>query len=371
MKFADIPGHEDLKAALRSSFQRNHLAHAQLFHGHEGSAALPLSIAFASYLLCEQRTDDDSCGTCPACHKTSKLIHPDIHFFFPKPSAKADPAKDAQTKKLWRDFLINHPYGNLATWLHFADIENKLVQISKDDSRQLIRTLSLKPFEADHKVIFIWYPELMHGSAANAILKVLEEPPDRTIYILVSYDLEQIITTITSRTQLVQIPPFTDEEVQQHLVSEGASAAEAKNIARISDGSLLKAHAVREHADDIAYDEFQAWMRVCFKRDYTQLVKLSEEFSQIGRANQTNRLRFALNLLREAVIAKTNESQLIRATENEWEFIQNFSKAIAFETLEAMISLINDGIYHIERNANPRIMHLNLSIKLSHLIKRG
>ncbi|MEM9328243.1 MAG: DNA polymerase III subunit delta [Bacteroidota bacterium] len=370
MRFADIPGHHELKEALRSSFRRNHLAHAQLFLGQEGSAVLPLSIAFASYLLCERKTEDDSCDECPTCHKMAKLIHPDTHFFFPKPSAKADPAKAAQTAKLWREFLAQQPYGNLASWLHFADLENKLVQISKDDSRKLIQTLSLKPFEADHKVIFIWYPELMHSSAANAILKVLEEPPDHTLYILVSYNIEQIITTITSRTQLVQVPPFADTEVKQYLLDMGVSSSEAETIARISDGSLLKAQALTDNTEDMAYDDFQSWMRVCFKKDYAQLVKLSEEFAQTGRANQVNRLRFALNLLREAVIAKAEESNLQRAAAKELEFIKNFSKAVAFEILESIIQLVNDCIYHLERNANPRIAHLNLSIKVSDLLKK-
>lgn len=370
MQFSQIPGHEDLKETLRSSVTRNHMAHAQLFHGNEGGAAFPLARAFASFILCENPGPDDSCGTCPSCVKNSKLIHPDVHFFYPRASTKSDPAKAAAQQKLWRAFLTEHPYGNLEAWSQQAELDNKLVQIGKDDAREIIKTVSLKAFEGKYKIILLWYPETMNGSAANALLKVLEEPPAQTIYLLIGYAVEQVINTITSRSQLVQVPPFTDSDVKAHLKTLGVAEEDASKVVRVAEGSLLKAKKLLDHSDDLAHEEFQQWMRDCLRGDYTALVRLSEDFSQSGRANQISKMGFWLNLIRESLLAKSDTRDLVNTFGNETTFIDKFSQAVSFDALERIYQLINEEIYHLSRNANPRITHLNLSLKISQTLRK-
>lgn len=370
MKFGDIPGHEQLKKTLLSSVRKNHMAHAQLFHGNEGGASLALVLAFASYILCENKQEDDSCGTCPSCHKVAKLIHPDVHFFFPKSSAKTDASKQNLIQSQWREFLAGNPFGTLEDWLRFSELENKQVQISKEEARNLIKTISLKSFEGNHKIIIMWYPESMNGSAANAILKVLEEPPEKTIYLMASYDLERIISTITSRTQLIAVRPFSNEEVANFLISEGVADKDAQKISRVAEGSIQKGLNIIGHSNDLAHSDFQDWMRNCLRQDYTALVKASEEFSQIGRAKQQSRLNFAIELIREAVLAQSDGSKLHHTFDDELVFIQKFSSAVPLDGLEKMYKQLSDALYHLERNANPRITHLNLSLTFSRLLKR-
>ncbi len=370
MQFSDIPGHDELKETLRSSLTRNHMAHAQLFHGNEGGAALPLATAFASYILCENRTEDDACGVCPACAKTSKSIHPDVHFFYPRASVKSDPAKAAAQSKQWRSFISEQPYGNLEAWSQLAEMDNKLLQIGKDDAREVIKTVSMKAFEGSHKIILIWYPEMMNGPAANALLKVLEEPPANTIYLLVGYSIEQIITTITSRTQLVKVPPFSDDNIVDFLVHDGASESEARQTVRVAEGSILKARKLLGQTDELEHEGFQQWMRDCLRGDYTSMVKMSEEFSQAGKSRQQGKMSFWLNLIRESLLAKSETMELTASMGNESDFIKKFSSAVSFEALEGIYQLINEEIYHLTRNANPRLMHLNLSLQISQLLRK-
>lgn len=370
MQFSDIPGHEELKETLRASLTRNHMAHAQLFHGNEGGAALPLARAFASYILCENRTENDSCGVCPACVKNSKTIHPDVHYFYPRASVKSDPAKAAAQLKQWRSFLADQPYSNLEAWAQVAEMDNKQLQIGKDDAREVIKTVSMKAFEGAFKIIVIWYPEMMNGSAANALLKVLEEPPAKTIYLLVGYSIEQIITTITSRTQLVKVPPFSDEDMVHQLTEQGASETEARQAVRVAEGSILKAKKLLDHADELEHEEFQQWMRDCLRGDYTSMVKLSEEFSQVGKSRQQGKMSFWLNLIRESLLAKSDTMELTASMGQESEFIKKFSGAVSFEALEGIYKLINEEIYHLTRNANPRVTHLNLSLQISQLLRK-
>lgn len=370
MQFSQIPGHDDLKETLRSSVARNHMAHAQLFHGIEGGAALALARAFATYILCENPTAEDSCGVCPACVKNSKVIHPDVHFFYPRASAKSDPAKAAAQQKMWRTFLTDQPYGNLESWSHQAELDNKMIQIGKDDAREIIKTVSLKAFEGSYKIILIWYPEMMNGSAANALLKVLEEPPEKTVYLLVSYSVEHVINTITSRSQLVLVPPFSDEDLLSQLRSQGVSEADASKVVRVAEGSLLKARKLLDHSDDLAHEEFQQWMRDCLRGDYTALVRSSEDFSQSGRANQVGKMTFWLNLVRESLLAKSGTHELVNTFGNETTFIEKFSQAVSDKALEGIYQLLNKEIYHLGRNANPRIAHLNLSLRISQILRK-
>jgi len=370
MNFASIPGQEGIKTTLRSSFHRNAIAHAQIFHSNEGGSALPMALAFAQFILCENKKEDDACGECPSCQKMKKLIHPDVHFFYPKSSAKSDPATQALLSKQWRGFLQEQPFGNLESWQRYAEINDKAVQIHKEEAKNIIKTVSLKSFEGGFKILFVWYPETMNIAAANAILKVLEEPPEKTIYLLVSYNLENIISTISSRTQLVNIPVLQEDEIVSLLVKKGVNSEDARKVSRIAEGSLTKAENALSSGSELAYSDFQQWMRSCLRGDFTDLVKRSEGFSQSGKGNQMSEMKFSLNILRESIVALCEQSDLNHAFGEELTFIQKFASTAQLGKLERMYEKLNEGIYHLERNANPRITHLSLSIDFTKILNQ-
>ena len=281
MQFAEIPGLDDLKNSLVASYKNNHIAHAQLFNSALGGGGLPVAISFATYLLCENKQDQDSCGECANCQKMAKLIHPDVHFIYPKPSASKSSDYDklqTETLKKWRTFAAEKPYSDINDWVAYNGYENKNVLISREDSRNIIRTVSMKSFEGDFKILIIWYPEFMHPAAANGILKVLEEPPTQTIYLLVSYAYDNLLATIKSRTQIFNVTPFKEDVIKEYLIEKkGVDQTSAEKVARISNGSLGKAIYELENADKMAYEAFRNWMQMCLKGDYSGLLNVPED----------------------------------------------------------------------------------------------
>src|SRR5690606_27964043 len=242
MKFQDIPGLTDVKRVLTDAVKTNHAAHAQLFVGAEGALNLPMALAYATYLHCENKADD-ACGTCPACSKSAKFIHPDTHFVFPFSNVKKGEKDEererlkADITRLWRTFLTEQPFGNLNDWCNHYGGEGKLSIISRDASRDIIRTLALKPFESRSKVMIIWQPETMHPAAANGILKSLEEPSPNTYFILVTTAADKLMPTIISRTQIVTIPLLSDDEMERYLCDQrGIDEATARKIVQLADG---------------------------------------------------------------------------------------------------------------------------------------
>lgn len=374
MKFSEIPGNSELKASLIDSFQQNHIAHAQLFYSVEGGAGLPLAMAFATYLLCQNKTETDVCGECASCSKMKKMVHPDVHFFVPK----ATSSKDSEMEKLrqeamknWRSFIPEHPFPMIEDWINANAYENKNVLISKDDSRQIIQTVSMKSFEGSFKIIVIWCPEFMNAPAANALLKVLEEPPVHTIYLMVTHELEALLPTIKSRTQLFTVPPFSADEIRHFLEHEkGVAPDHAQQISRVSGGSLGK--AIQEIASDegLAYGSFRQWMVECLKRDYTKLSERSEGFGRLGKAAQRNELVFALTLIRESILAKAGDESLIARTGEEKKFILDFSKTVPLDALEEIYKQISLHLGNLGRNANAKISLLALSLSISNMIAR-
>ena len=372
MRFEDIPGHEDIKEYLISAHRNNRIAHAQLFNGIPGSANFPLALAFATYIMCKNKTDQDACGQCENCRRIDKLIHPDIHFFYPKPSAKPkdyDKAFSDSLKK-WRELATQNFFPELSDWIGINGFESKNLLISKEDSKQIIKTVSMKSFEGEFKIVFIWYPEFMNPSSANAILKVLEEPPTNTIYFLVTYAYENLLTTITSRTQLISVPPFKDDEIEGYLVNKkGIPPEKARKVAHLANGSMSKAFQELESMGEIAYQEFQEWMRSCFKRNYTELVKQSEGFGQRSRSDQRNQLEYGLALVRES-LRSTTASVAGGHNEEEMKFISNFGSANSLESMEKIHMLLSSAISNLERNANPRITYMNLSLSFCNIFRR-
>ena len=373
MRFADITGLEEIKESLRSAVAHNHVAHAQLFDGPEGSANMALALAFASYVNCESPENEDSCGRCASCIKIDKMVHPDFHFVFPVSSTKKVSGKDVISASYlpeWREFIGQSKYRNLSDWNNFYGAENKQGNISKEESRQIIKALSLKAFEAKYKIMFIWLPEYMHPSAANGILKILEEPPERTLFLLVSNDSDRLLTTILSRTQKVKIRAFRDEELSQILKEDaGLDDTQASRIAQMADGNLVEAFKLIDNSDDDIHKMFRDWMRLCFSRDLTQLVAWADLFQKMTRVAQNNLFQYGLNIMRETLIHHHVGAELNRVQGEDLGFIQNFGKVMTADKVERASKELNTASYHLERNANPKILFLDLSLQLFKILR--
>ena len=373
MRFQDIPGLNDIKSHLISAFENNRIAHAQLFSGIEGSGAFPLSIAFATFLLCKNKSHEDACGQCENCQRMEKFIHPDVHFFYPKPSSKSGDYDKAfsESLKKWREMVRTNLFPDLNDWIAINGFENKNILISKEDSRKIIKTVSMKSFEGDFKILFIWYPERMHPSAANAMLKVLEEPPTQTIYFMITNNYEGLLSTITSRTQLISVPPFKNEEIENILITQkNVSPEKAAKVSHLANGSMSKAYNELESVGEIAYEKFQSWMRSCHSRNYSELITQSESFAQSSKPDQKGQLEYAISLIRESVLFSSSNGAIPTRGDQEGKFIRNFGNAVSFSSLEKIAALLNETIGRLERNANPRISYMTLSIQFCDLLQR-
>ncbi len=373
MKFSDIAGHSSIKKQLIQAARNEQVAHAQLFFGPESAPNLPMALAFATYLNCEAPGEEDACGQCAACVKNIKFIHPDLHFVFPVSSTKKVKAKDAISQSFlteWRKFLIEQPFSDLSVWSSYYGGEDKQANISKEESRQIIRNLSLKAFEGKYKIMLIWLPEYLHRFAANGILKILEEPPEKTLFLLVSNDSEQLLSTILSRTQMVHVPRFNEDEMVEMLTRNyGFSSEEAGEISRVSEGSILQALRLRENADDNTQKVFADWMRSCFKMEFDQLVRQADEFHRSNKLAQRTLLRFTLHMLRECLLFQTAPGLLHVSAETE-KFIENFSKVMVADRLSRISGKVDEALYHLERNGSAKMIFLDLSLSIAQTMKQ-
>ncbi|MDJ1506485.1 DNA polymerase III subunit delta [Xanthocytophaga agilis] len=374
MLFKEIPGLADVKKTLIQSVQTGHIHHAQLFFGNEGSANLALAWAYATYVNCEDKQPDDACGVCPACRKIGKLAHPDLHQIFPVAATKKI-TKDPLSENFlpdWRLFLAGNPYASLTDWLNYIGTENRQPQISAEESRQIIQRLSLKPYEADYKVLFMWLPEMLNITSANALLKILEEPPPKTLFLLVCQDPGRLLTTIISRTQMVRVRSFTDQEISHVLTTKlQVEPQRAAQIAHLADGNLNEAIRLSNEVKNDQHELFRDWMRLCFQLEkrLTDIVKNADKLAAMPREAQKNVLQYGINMVRESLVYTYNEPQLIRLEGEEMTFVQGFAKVITPERAERLFGYFNNAILHLERNASPRIVFLDTSLQVASSIK--
>ncbi|WMJ75277.1 DNA polymerase III subunit delta' [Cytophagaceae bacterium ABcell3] len=360
-----------IKKTLISSVQNNHIAHAQLFAGQNGSASLALALAYATYINCENKTEHDACGQCPSCLKINKLIHPDLHFIFPVNTTKTV-TKDATCTtfmKDWRQFLLENPYNTLSGWGQHIGAENKQLNISADEARNIIKTVSLKAYEGEYKIMIMWMAEQMNVTAANAILKILEEPPEKTVFLLISGDLEKILPTILSRAQVFRIPPFSDQEISSHLVNElNIEQNKAEQVAYLADGNLNEALKLLSDLNEDNLGQVSNWLRSCYKKDFAELISRAESFHKLNKDSQKGFFQYSLNIIRESLVCKYASEDFLRLKEEDLNFIVNFSKILDHHKIDKLNKEFNEASFHLERNASPKIVFLDVSLSVSSIL---
>ena len=403
MQFKEVIGQPDLKEQLAQMLQHNRLSHALLFLGREGSGALPMALAFAQYIVCEnnginlskktvpaepslfgepateqpqtnnEQLPSDSCGTCPACIKAAKLIHPDIHFSYPTVSLKSgDKPISTDFITQWRDFIFKYPYGNNYDWLQHIGAENKQGNITAYECNDIIRKLSLKSFESPYKILIMWMPELL-GKEGNKLLKLIEEPPPDTLFILVAENEALILQTILSRTQLVKVPRLTRQDIEEALNErETISATKAQQIAGGCEGNFHEALQQLQHADDDWEVLLRSWLNTIVKGGPATQVKWIEEIAKIGREKQKQFLNYFTHLLQQSIrLSVSPHAQ----SENEGmaniDFALRLNKLCNLSQQEAIAEELDKAAYYIERNANAKMLFHALTIRLYHIISNN
>lgn len=368
MQFSEIVGHEKTKQHLIKTVLENRVSHAQLFLGPEGCGNLALALAYAQFITCIDRRADDSCGECSSCRKYSKLIHPDLHFSYPFfAKHKEDTAVSFIAQ--WRKAFLQNPYLNLNEWRLQFDAENKQANINIAECHQIIRKLSLKPFESEYKVLIMWLPEYL-DKEGNTLLKIIEEPTPKTVFILVAENQDQLLNTILSRTQLVKIPRLSDNAVKQYLVeNKNVNEVRASQIAYLSEGNLQAALEHVNEAENDHFSLFSAWMRMTTAEKGSQMFDFVEQAAKLGRENQKQFLKYGISLLREVVMLLSGASTLVRLPAAELDFITKFSNFISIAQAQAVINQLEKAHYHIERNANPKILFLDVSLQFVTILK--
>lgn len=375
MQFKDVIGQEEVKRKLILSVQENRVPHAQLFLGPEGNGKLPLALAYAQYILCPHRTATDSCGVCPSCQKISKLTHPDLHFVMPTAttkSVKSYPESDLFLNE-WRDYVLQHEgYVDTSSWYSFLGVENKQGAIYVRDAATLLRKLNFKAFEGDYKIAIIWMAEKLRVDTANKLLKLLEEPPEKTLFILIAEDQEELLATIRSRTSLVKVPRLKPEEIHEALMRRmGSSAQQASDAAMIADGSWLKAKEYVNDSDDKKYffRTFQQWMRLCFKAAVNELIDFSNNIKTIGRERQKDLLEYGLGIVMNSLLFNNNLASLVMLPEEEKKFNSGFAPFVKPSNLQQMAELLEEASRQIERNGYAPLIFLDTSFKMTKLLR--
>lgn len=370
MLFKEIIGQQAVKDRLVRSFKEGRISHAQLFLGPEGSGSLPMALAYAQYISCKNKTDEDSCGQCSSCVKYNKLVHPDLHFVYPVALSK-DVKTSTDVAANWREAFLDNPYITLFNWFEQLSAENKQAVIGVEESGEILRKLSLTTYEAEYKIMIIWQAEKMNPAAANKLLKILEEPPDKTLFLLVCENEDQLLRTIVSRTQLIKINKISDYDLIGVLVSRHNQTPDAaEKIAHLADGSYAEAQLLLSENENAGQNlaGFQKLMRASLKFDPKAVIAWIDDISAAGRERQKNFLNYALHIMRESMIVNYGDAILVKLGADEQDFVKKFSPFIHGRNIERFIDELNKAHYHMERNANAKILFMDLACKFNELL---
>jgi len=371
MLFRSIVGHSEIKKKLIQSVKNGRVSHAQLFLGPEGSGNLALALAYIQFIFCENPGETDSCGVCPSCIKNEHLAHPDIHFTFPVVKIEKRVTCDEFLEE-FRSSVIKDPYLSVFRWYEELGINNQQGSISIVESAAISRKLALKSYEGGVKVSLIWMAELINPSAANKLLKTLEEPPDNSILILVANDTDRIIKTILSRTQLIKIPRLNNDEIAEGLIDKfEMERLLAENLASVSEGNYFRAreHALNVGMTNVNFELFREWMRLCFKKDIKEVSHWVTDISKIGREKQKQFLIYGLHIFRQCAVLNYGAEELVTMRGDERVFMQKFAPFITHKNLQGYIDAFNLAFQHISRNANPKILFTDLSFQVLIFLK--
>jgi DNA polymerase-3 subunit delta' len=380
MDFSEVIGQKHLKTHLIKTVENGRIPHAQLFVGAAGSGILPMAIAYASEVLCKPY-ENNSPARQICANKIKKLTHPDLHFIYPvntNDSIKKN-AVSSHFAEEWRAFVLNKPYGSLFDWLQSIGIENKQGNISVNEAQDLLKTLSLKAYEGGYKVMIIWMADKMNNECSNKILKIVEEPPEKTLLLLLTENEESIISTIRSRCQKLHFPLLSEDSIAAELVNKyGVNPAFAKNISRQASGDFNKAmHILENDSDDLLFEEwFVSWIRTAFrakgnKGAINDLLNWSDDLAGKGRETQKKFLSYCIELFRQALLKNYKADSLLYYKTSETDFsIEKFAPFVHQNNIYEITSALEDASYHIERNGNAKIIFTDLSIQLTRLIHK-
>ncbi|MCB9168732.1 MAG: hypothetical protein H6594_00090 [Flavobacteriales bacterium] len=371
MRFSQVAGHAMLKAKLITNLREGRIPHAQFFLGPRGSGGLPMALAYAQYLLCAEPGPADPCGSCPSCQQMEKLGHPDVHFAFP---IFLNDRNRTCTPVLpdWRDLVMREPYLDAALWRDRQEGENKQLRMGVDIAAEITRQLSLKAYAGGWRVMLVWLPELMDAPAANKLLKVLEEPEPRTVFLLVGHDADAILPTIISRTQLVKVPALAEADLVRTLRSrfDDLPEPDAQAAALRSAGDLLEATALVEKGEEELFILFRDWLRACYALKAQDVVEFAEHFHKMGRERQKGLVRYGLYLVRLSMLIWQRAGELVRTTGEELKFVTDVSHLLTARNIAGLREELEVAHQHLERNANPKVLFMDLSYRMHGLLKQ-
>lgn len=380
MRFSDILGLTHIKNHLSSSADAGRIPHAQLFVGPEGSGTLSMALAYAQYIVCRNVKGENSQGDESCNLKFSSFTHPDMHFAFPVSNSdkiKSHAVSDHYLTE-WRQFIKEQPYGNLFDWYRLIGIEKKQGQIGVDEAHDIVKKLALKSYEGGYKVMLIWMVDAMNIAASNKLLKLLEEPPEKTVFLLISEDEEQIIQTIRSRCQMLHFPPLSEDAIASALIQKGSSKEEAMRYAHEANGNYNKAlDLMNNDSEELIFEKwFVQWVRSAFKAKGNkaaihELILWSEEVAKTGRETQKGFLKYCLSVMRQAMLLNYGAGELTYMKIHVDGFqLDKFAAFVHENNIMHITEEFESAIYHIERNGNSKIILTDLSIKLTRLLHK-
>lgn len=369
MQFKEIIGQENIKQQLIQTVAENRISHAQLFLSCDGSGALPLAIAYAQYINCLDKQPGDSCGVCSSCRKYERYIHPDLHFSYPFFASK-DVKTAVDVLEEWRSMLLSDAYFDMDIWRSKLSAENKQANINIAECHDIIKKLSFKAFEAETKVLIMWLPEYL-DKEGNSLLKIIEEPPQNTLFILVANNQEQILSTLLSRTQIVKIPKLPHATIENYLMQgHGLSENQATEYSFLADGNLIEAKSLVANTHNENADKFAEWLRMGYGNRVLDLTAFVEQAAGWGRENQKNFLKYGISFLRECSLLLSGADELVKLPARALETAKKLSTHVLdLNMADAIIAELEKAHYHIERNANPKILFLDVSLQLVKMIK--
>lgn len=378
MRFEDVVGHGQLLQSLRQNIDSGRVSHAQLFVGECGWGALQVALAYVQYLHCTNRQGGDSCGQCPSCRQMAQLAHPDVHFVFPTVNPKGYKGKTKPTSDYfldeWRALAAKSDCCfDEQQWYDAIGAENAQGMIHKKEADEVIRKLSFKAFEGEYKSVVVWLPEKMNSEAANTLLKILEEPWDKTLFLLVCEHSERLLATITSRTQTVSVGRIEPEELANYAISRlGATPDEAHSAAALADGSILALRGVlAEEGREAGADNFSLFvqlMRLSYQMKHLELFDWADQVAALGREAQKSFLEYSLRLIRESYMLTAGADGVSYLWGEELAFCNKFAPFVANHNVEGLVREMELALRDITQNGNARIVLSHFALAVSKLI---